>query len=255
MVIKARGAAKVREVIADEHREMQARAYKRLRPYLASAMSRLRRLHPAFQTVVFCADKAKFSLVFGDGTQPREAPKAFGGLMSACEELARFPEIDWLTAADPLWQVLQGTPQPATVIDQYRHVKDTDWQFWARCTLNHARYYMRQDIYSRTVYGSHRPGDGRRISDEAGVTIDEWVDPVRPLILRVLQERTAPASIESLENAMITISGFRGGYYIWDVLHACEDLRQRGALRRVNPKASEIDARYALARVETGPSA
>ena len=71
-----RGAANVRAAIADEHRSMQSRAYKRVRPYLAGAMSRLRRAHPAFQTVVFDAEKAGFAFVFGDGTRPREAPSS-----------------------------------------------------------------------------------------------------------------------------------------------------------------------------------
>ena len=255
-MIKARGAAKVREVIADEHRAMQTRAYKRIRPYLAAAMSRLRRATPAFQTVVFCAKDARFSLVFGDGTQPHEAPTAFAGLKEACEELARFPEIDWLTAADPLWQVLQGTPQPEQVIEQYRYIESKDWCPWAASTLRNARYYMRQDIYFRTVYGSHRSGYGKRIVDKDGTTIDEWVDPVMPLILRVLRERGAPISLDPLCDILAALAGFKcGSFYYWDVLHACEDLRQRGALRRVNPKASEIDARYVLARVETGPRA
>ena len=248
-MVKVRGAAKVREVIAEEHREMQGRAYKRLRPYLAGAMSRLRRVHPAFQTVVFGAKDAKFSLVFGDGSQPSEAPKAFAGLRSACDELAKLSEIEWLTAGDPLWQILQGTPQPENVIEQYRHVKSKDWVFWTNRTLSNARYYMRQAIYSRSVYGSHRAGYGKRIVDAAGVMIDEWVDPVRPLILRVLRERGAPVSLEPLCDTMREIAGFsRHSYYLWDVLRACEDLSQRGAIRRVNPKSSEGDARYVLAK-------
>ena len=134
-----RGAAKVREVLAEEQREMQARAYKRVRPYLAGALHRLRRAHPGFQTVVFDADKAAFSLVFGDGTQPHEAPRAFGGLKAVCADLARLSEIEHLTAADALWQVLQGTPQPTDVIEQYRHIESEGWNFWMRRSLNNAR--------------------------------------------------------------------------------------------------------------------
>lgn len=132
MNMMARGAAKVREVLADERREMQVRAYKRLRPYLAGALYRLRRVHPAFQTVVFNAEKAAFALVFGDGTQPREAPRAFGGLKEACEDLAQLSEIEWLTAGDSLWQVRPGTPQPALVVEQYRYVQDQEWKLWMR---------------------------------------------------------------------------------------------------------------------------
>jgi hypothetical protein len=227
---------------------MQARAYKRVRPYLSGAMSRLRRSYPSFQTVVFCAKKAKFSLVFGDGTQPHEAPKAFAGLTAACEELAKLSEIEWLTADDPLWQVLHGTPQPAQVIEQYRYIESKDWRFWTRRSLRDARYYMRQDIYSRTVYGSHRPGCGKRITDEAGVTIDEWVEPVESLILRVLREAGAPVSLEPLCDTMGALAGFgRRGYYIWDVLHACEHLQSRGMVRRLNPKA-QTGERFALTK-------
>ena len=248
-----RGAAMVRATIADEHREMQVRAYKRIRPYLAGAMSRLRRAYPAFQTVVFNANKAKFSLIFGDGTQPHEAPKVFGGLTEACEDLARLPDIEWLTAADPLWQVRPGTPQPAAVVEQYCHVQDEDWHFWTRRALNDARYYMRQEIYSRTVYGSHRPGCGKRIVSEEGAVVDEWIEPVEPLILRVLRERGAPTSLDTLCDAMNALAmsahpEFRDGYYLWDVLRACERLRAKGALRRVNPKASEGDARFVLTK-------
>lgn len=246
--MKVRGAAMVREVLADEHREMQARTYKRIRPYLAGAMSRLRRAHPAFQTVVFCAKDAGFAFVFGDGTRPHEAPKAFGGLAAACAELARLSEIEWLTAADQLWQVLHGTPQPALVVEQYRHIEDTDWHFWMRRPLRDARYYMRQAIYSRTVYGSHRPRHGKRIVGDNGVVIDEWIDPVEPSILRVLRERSAPVSLEALVFALNTISGFTDGHYIWDVLHACESLQQRGVLQRTNPRSAEGDARFLLVK-------
>lgn len=243
---KARGAAKVRAILADEQRAMQARAYKRLRPYLASAMSRLRRVHPAFQTVVFCAKDAGFAFVFGDGTQPREAPKAFGGLKEACEDLAQLSEIEWLTAADPLWQVLTGTPQPALVVEQCRYVQDKDWTFWMRRSLRDARYYMRQAIYSRTVHGSHRPGYGTRIVADNGVLIDEWVDPIEQMIARVLRESGKPASLDRMRDEMKKISGFRDGYYIWDVLHACKQLRQRGVLRRVNPMSDDGHARFGL---------
>lgn len=254
---KARGAAKVHEILADEHRAMQARAYKRIRPYLAGALRRLRRAYPAFQTVVFNADKAGFALVFGDGTQPREAPRAFSGFKAACEDLARLSEIEWLTAADPLWQVVQGTPQPARVVEQYRHidVDDGEWKFWMRRGLCEARYYMRQDIYSRTVYGSHRPGYGMRVVSEDGAVVDEWVDPIEPMILRVLRERGAPISLEPLCQRMATISGHhQDSYYLWDVLHACERLRQRGALRRVNPRSSEGDARFVLRQRRNPPT-
>lgn len=243
---KVRGAAKVHAVLAEEHREMQARIYKRVRPYLAGALSRLRRAFRAFQTVVFSADDASFAIVFGDGMRPREAPKAFGGLAAACEDLAPLSEIEWLTAGDSIWQVLSGTPQPDLVVEQYRHVQDKDWKFWARRSLCDARYYMRRDIYSRTVYGSHRPGYGKRIVGEDGAIVDEWIDPIEPSILRVLRESDRPVALESLCHAMNTISGFHDAHYIWDVLHACEHLRQKGALRRTNPRSSEGDARFWL---------
>ena len=241
-----RGAAKVRKVLADEHREMQTRVYQRLRPYLTGAMSRLRRAYPAFQTVVFYAKESGFALVFGDGTRPNEAPKAFAGLKSVCEDLARLSEIEHLTASDALWQVCLGTPQPENVVTQYRYVENEDWQFWMRRALNDARFYMRQDIYKRTVYGAHRPGYGCRIVSEAGVVIDEWVDPVEAMIRRVLLEKGAPESLEPLCDAMDKIAGFRDGYYLWDVLKVCERMRQRGELRRVNPRTSDCDARYVL---------
>lgn len=246
-----RGVAKVREVLADERREMQARVYKRIRPYLAGTMFRLRRAHPAFSTVVFNAkpeaEKAGFALVFGDGTRPHEAPKAFGGLQAACEDLSCLSEIEWLTAGDALWQVRRGTSQPALVVEQYRHVQDDEgWHFWMRRSLRDARYYMRRDIYSRTVYGSHRPGYGKRIVDDAGTVVDEWVDPIEPMVLRVLRAKGSPVSLEPLCDAMNAIAGFRDSFYIWDVLYACGRLARRGAMRRVNPKASEGDARFAL---------
>lgn len=243
-----RGAAKVREVIADERREMQARAYKRIRPYLAGAMSRMRRTHPGFLTVVFSAEHSAFAFVFGDGTRSGEAPKAFAGFKTACEDLARLSEIEHLTATDALWQVLQGTPQPESVIEQYRHVQDDDWHFWARRPLREARFYMRRDMYSRTVYGSHRPGYGKRIVGENGAVIDEWIDPVEAMILRVLREKGAPVNLDPMCDAMNAIAGFRDGYYLWDVLRACEHLRQKGALRRVNPRSSDGGARFALAK-------
>lgn len=129
-MVKVRGAARVREILAEEHREMQSRAYKRVRPYVAGALSRLRRAYPAFQTVVFNAETARFAFVFWDGTRPDEAPKAFCGLAAACEDLAHLSEIEWLTAGDSIWQVLPGTPQPALVVEQYRHVQDEDWKLW-----------------------------------------------------------------------------------------------------------------------------
>lgn len=244
---KVRGVAMVREVLAAEHREMQARAYQRLRPCLSGAMRRLRRAYPAFSTVVFCAKKAAFALVFSDATRPHEAPAAFRGLAAACGDLARMSEIEWLTAGDPLWQIVRSTPQPATVIEQYRHIENKDWQFWMRRPLNEARYYMRQDVYSRTIYGSHRPGYGKRIVTERGEVVDEWVEPVEPMILRVLRERGAPVDLDSLCRTMESIAGFaHGAYYYWDVLTACERMRERGMLRRCNPKSSEGDAKFAL---------
>lgn len=246
--IKVRGVAMVRDVLAAEHREMQTRVYRRLRPYLASAMRRLRRSHPAFQTVTFEARTAGFTLVFGDGTQPREAPKAFGGLAAACGDLAKFSEIEWITASDPLWRVLRDTPTPSEAVDQYRHIESADWCFWMRRPLRDALYYMRQDIYSRTVYGSHRPGYGKRILGDGGEVIDEWTDPVKPLILRVLRGHGKAIDLGDLCRALATISGWRDGHYIWDVLKACEQLREKRALRRLNPKASEINARFALRR-------
>jgi len=245
--VKVRGVALVRAVLAEEQRAMQMRAYKRIRPYLAGAMARLRRAHPGFLTVVFNAEKAAFAFVFGDGTQPREAPKAFSGLAGACDDLARLSEIEWITAADRLWQVHPGPPQTGLVVEQYRHVQDKDWHFWMRRSLPEARYYMRQDIYSRTVYGSHRPGYGKRIVGDNGVEIDVWIDPVERMITRVLQERGKPVDLDRLCAEMNRIAGFRDGYYLWDVLHACEHLGRQGVLRRVNPTSSEGDARFALA--------
>lgn len=110
---------------------------------------------------------------------------------------------------------------------------------------------MRRDIYARTVYGSHRPGYGKRIVDEDGVAIDEWIDPVEPMILRVLREIGRPFGLEPLCRKMDAIAGFRDGYYIWDVLHACERMQQRGALRRTNPMSSDGDARFGLCGAET----
>lgn len=246
--MKSRGAAMVLEVIASESREMQARTYKRLRPYLAGALSRLRRAHPAFQTVVFNAERADFALVFGDGTRTSEAPKAFDGIKTACKSLSRFSEIERLTAADGLWQCLPGTPQPATVVEQFRHIESADWQFWMRRSLRDARYYMRQDIYFRTVHGSHRPGYGKRIVTEDGVVVDEWVDPVEAMIARVLREKGNPVSLEPLCDAMNAIAGYRDGFFLWDVLRACEHLVQKGMLRRINPKSSEGDARFVLGK-------
>lgn len=246
---KMRGAAKVHAIIADEHREMQARAYKRARPYMAGALSRLRRAHRWFQTVVFNASDASFAVVFGDGTRPTETPRAFGGL-AACEDLAPLSEIERLTAADPLWQVLRCTPQPALVIEQYRHVQDKEWRFWMHRSLRDARYYMRRDIYSRTVHGSHRPGYGKRIVGEDVAVVDEWVDPVEPLILRVL--KSGPLDLDSLCEKMNALSGFHDGHYIWDVLYACEQLQQQGALRRMNPMSSPEEARFALRAHLTG---
>lgn len=248
---KVRGAAMVRAVLADERRAMQTRAYKRIRPYLAGAVARLRHVHRGFRTVVFNAEKAAFTLVFDDGTQPREAPKAFGGLVAACEDLARLSEIEWITAADRLWQVHPGPPQAGLVVEQYRHVQDTEWHFWMRRSLDEARYYMRRDVYSRTVYGSHRPGYGKRIVGANGVPIDVWIDPVERMITRVLREIGKPVNLDRLCAAMNGIAGFRDGYYLWDVLHACEHLGRQGVVRRVNPKSSEGDARFALVTTRT----
>lgn len=245
--MKPRGAAMVREVIASESRDMQTRAYKRLRPYLSGALSRLRRAYPTFQTVVFNAERTDFALVFGDGMRTSEAPKAFDGLRMACVALARFSEIEWLTAADALWQCRQGTPQPAVVIEQYRHIESADWQFWMRRPLCDARYYMRQEVYFRTAHSSHRPGYGKRIVTENGVVVDEWVDPVEALIVRVLREKGAPISLDPLCAALSAIVGCSAhGFYIWDVLRACEHLVQKGTLRRINPRSSENDARFVL---------
>jgi hypothetical protein len=242
-----RGVAKVQSIILDEHHDMQARAYARLRPYLAGALGRLRRAHPAFKTVVFNAKEAKFSLVFGDGTQPREAPKAFAGLSSACVELAKFPEIEWITAGDSLWQVLQGTPQPSYVIEQYC-LRDALWHTGQRRQLRAARYYMREDIYSITVYGSHSPGYGKRIvSEDRGTTIDEWIDPIEPMILRVMREAAGPVTLEPMCTKMNAISGWRDGYYIWDVLHVCKRLQHRGILHRINPRA-QTGERFVLTK-------
>ncbi|HZL92377.1 MAG TPA: hypothetical protein VFB99_01995 [Vicinamibacterales bacterium] len=238
-----RGATKVRAILAEEHCAMQARAYRRVRTYLADAMSRLHRAHPAFQTVVFRAEDAGFAFVFGDGTRPHEAPKAFCGLAAACKELAGLSEVERLTAEDPIWQVLRGTPQPEFVVEQYRAIQGP-WLFWARRSICEARYYMRRDIYSRTVHGSHRPGFGKRLVSDDGAVVDEWIDPIEPMILRAL--RAGPADLDSLCCAMNTLSGFHDAHYIWDVLHACEQLRQRGMLRRMNPRSSDGDARFAL---------
>lgn len=246
-----RGAAMVREVIAEEHLKMQGRAYRRVRPYLARAMSRLRRAYPGFQTVVFDAKKAGFVLVFGDGTQQHEAPKAFAGLRAACEDLTHLSEIEWLTAGDPLWQVRQDgeAPAPSTiVVQQYRYVEHgVAWQFWTRRPLREARYYVRQDIFSRVSYGAQRPGFGKRIVTEGGALVDEWVDPVEAMILRALSEKGAPTSLEPLCDAMNQIAGYDDGFYIWDVLRVCERLAKSGALRRVNPRSSEGDARFVAA--------
>lgn len=244
--MKSRGAVLVHETIGEEHHEMQSRVYARVRPYLAGAMRRLRRTHPSFQTVVFEAERGGFALIFGDGRRPNEAPSAFGGLAAACAELAALNQIEWLTATDPLWQVLQGTPQPEQVIDQYRHVEDLDWKFWMNRALTDARFYMRKAIYSRTVYGSHRPGYGVRITDMNGVAIDEWVDPIEPMILRVLRESGKAVPLKAMCDTLDNLSGFTGGYYCWDVLAVCGRLKKRGVLRRDNPRSSEFDARFSL---------
>ncbi len=251
---KTRGAAKVRDVIADEHRTMQTRAYDRIRPYLSGALRHLRRSYPAFQTVVFDAERTGFAFVFGDGTRHHEAPAAFDSFREACEELARFAEIEWLTADDPIWQSCRGTPQPMHVIEQYRHVHDIDWRFWMRRTLRDARYYMRQDMYRRMVYGSHRPGYGKRITTEDGATIDEWVDPIEPLIERVLREH-GPLSMEPLQERICAITKQKAiAFYVWDVLCACECLCKRGVLRRTNPNSSEIDAKFSIRSRTTNPT-
>ncbi|RTL06391.1 hypothetical protein EKK58_05420 [Candidatus Dependentiae bacterium] len=245
---KARGVAKVRDIIAHEEREMQTRAYGRIRPYLVDSLRRLRHAYPAFQTVVFNAEKADFAIIFGDGTRHHEAPKAFDNIMSNCKTLARFSEIEWLTADDAVWQVRRGTPQPERVVEQYRYVHDDAWHFWMRRTLRDARYYMRRDIYSRMVFGAHRPGYGKRITDESGITVDEWIDPVEPMIVRVLRE-LGPTSLEPLVRKLSVVSGFGDGYhayYIWDVLQACERLEQQKVLRRLNRKSSEVDAKFAI---------
>lgn len=243
---KLRGAAKVRDIIADEHRAMQTRAYERMRPYLAGALRHMRRTHPAFQTVVFDADRANFAFLFGDGTRPHEAPAAFDSFGEACEELAKFTEIEWITADDPIWQLCRGTLQPTNVIEQYRHVQHIEWQFWMRRTLRDARYYMRQDMFRRMFFGSHRPGYGKRIVAEDGTTIDEWIDPIEPLIVRVLREYGA-LTMEPLQERICAITK-QGpiAFYVWDVLRACENLSNRGVLRRTNPKSSEIDAKFSF---------
>lgn len=243
-----RGVAMVRAALGEEDREMQSRVYARVRPYLAGTMRRLRHAYQSFQTVVFDTRTGRFAFVSSDGTQHREAPKAFRGLAEVCEELARFSEIEWLTAADPLWQVMRATPQPAVVIEQYRHIQDADWQFWMRRPLREARYYMRQDIYSRTVHGSHGPGYGKRIVGENGAVVDEWIDPVEEMIRRALRENGKAVALDGLCAAMNKIAGYRNGYYIWDVRRACDGLRQRGYLRRVNPKSSDVDARFSLVK-------
>lgn len=244
---KVRGAKMVRAILADEHTQMQGRAYRRIRHYLVGALYRLRTAYPGFKTVVFNAERAGFAFVFVDGTRHHEAPKAFRGLHAVCEDLARMPEIEALTAADALWQLKHGTPQPEFVIEQYRHVQDKDWNFWMRCSLADARYSMRQTIYSRTVYGSHRPGHGKRIVGEDGVVVDEWTDPIDVMILRVLNELGAPIGLESLEDALNKMARFdHQAHYIWDVLHACNRLVERRMLRRINPRSSEIAARFAL---------
>lgn len=243
---KLRGAAKVRDIIADERRAMQSRAYERMRPYLVGALRHLRRTHPAFQTVVFDADHAKLAFLFGDGTRPHEAPAAFDSFREACEELSLFSEIEWITADDPIWQICRGTSQPTHVIEQYRYVQYIDWQFWMRRTLRDARYYMRKDMFCRMVFGAHRPGYGKRIVAEDGATVDEWIDPLEPLIVRVLRESGA-LSMEPLQERICAIT--RQGpiaFYVWDVLGACECLCKRGVLRRTNPKSSEIDAKFSI---------
>jgi hypothetical protein len=258
----ARGAARVREVLAEEHLKMQRRAYRKVRPYLATAMRRLRCTYPAFQTVVFNADKARAVLVFGDGTQPREAPKAFTGLRAACEDLTHLSEIEWLTAGDALWQVRQNGAAPRAsevVIQQYRYVENGErWQFWGRRPLREVRYYVRQDIFSRSFYGSHRAGFGNRIVTESGAVVDEWVDPLEAMILRAFREKGAPISLDPLCSAMAKIASHEGRFpdddscfYIWDVLKGCQNLMQKGALRQINPKASEGDARFVLAMEAT----
>ncbi len=231
-----RGIVKVREILVDEHREMQSRVYRRIRPYLAGTMYRLRRNYPAFLTTVFNAEKTGFAFIFNDGTQTREAPKAFECLSATCKELVQLSEIEWLAADDSLWQVKHNASQPKLVREQYRHIQDKDWRILAPCpvSLRNARYYMRQEIYSRTVYGSHRPGYGRRLVDVSGVVIDEWVDPIELMILRALHEKKEPVDLAPLCDAMNKITGFRDGYYTWDVLHACARMVCKGTLQRIN---------------------
>lgn len=244
---KMRGITMVRQVLAAEHREMQARAYGRLRPYLSGALRRLRHAYPSFSTVVFCAQKAAFVFVFSDATRSHEAPASFGGLAAACEELARMTEIEWLTARDPLWRFVRAAPEPQTVIEQYRHIEDTDWQLWTRRPLDEGRYYMRKDVYSRTAHGSHCAGYGKRLVTEDGAVVDEWVDPVEPMILRVLRERGKPTCLDTICRTAESIAGFgHGAYYCWDVLRACVRLCEAGTLWRTNPRSSDGDARFAL---------
>jgi hypothetical protein len=250
-----RGAAAVREAMAEEHLKMQRRAYRRVRPYLVGALTRLRRAYPGFQTVVFGAEKAAFVLVFGDGTFHHEAPKAFAGLKSACEDLARLSEIEWLTASDPIWQVRQDGQvlKPSEiVVQQYHYIEKDGWTFWMRRPLREARYYIRQAIFSRVFYGAQRAGFGKRIVTEGGAVIDEWVDPLETTVLRVFRERGVPISLYPLCSVLHKTAKHNRGtddsdFYIWDVQKACKRLVVAGSLRQINPKASEGSERFVLA--------
>lgn len=253
--MKLRGVAKVRDDIAYEHKQMQVRAYERIRPYLAGALGRLRTAYPAFKTVVFRAEKpgdtdnvknAKFVFVFDDGTRSHEAPKSFDGFHDACEELSRFSDIETFTAGDSLWQCVQGTPQPDVVVSQYRHIESKDWCRWNQHDLNNARLYMRKEIFSRMAYGSHRPGYGKRLVTADGVVVDEWVDPVKALVLRVLQE--CPMNVDTIIAKMVAITGMSShSHYYWDVMRACEQMVEHRILWRTRHK-SVYDAKFAIVK-------
>jgi hypothetical protein len=259
-VSKPRGAAMVRAIIEEERDEMESRVYVRARPYLVGALRRLRQMYPNFKTVVFRpaghrSEKALVTpcvLVFDNATRHKEAPSAFRGLLAACGDLAQLRQIETLTARDAIWQCRQRTPQPTIATTQYRSARN-DWKIWITHSLSDARRYMRQDMYSRAVYGSHSPGYGKRIVDESGAVIDEWTDPAEAMIVRSLREVGGAGTVTIMEARMNEICGFRDGFYFWDLLRICDNMQASGVIRRVNPKASECNAKFALRKIGSRP--